>query len=253
MSAYKVIEDVTAHGSNEERLEAAAIYLEHHDARMDRRLAAFTHLGWMALIATLALTAMCCAHAPKVRSIAAEHESAATVEVVCFDAEAGTLMQGGGSGVVTSKHTILTARHVASLEDALAGCVFTVTVAGGKAVFAVPNREWKERDVSELVTVDELPYHPVTLGPVPSPGETACVVTAIPGARRKCGDVAYYRSEPPGDVNIEVVIEPGNSGSGVYDKRGRLVGIVTHLRSCRNGQWCGGKFSSLEFLLGGGS
>jgi S1-C subfamily serine protease len=234
--------------NNIESNEAAAMLLDHEDARMDRRLRALTTLGWWAVAMAVVMMTMCCT--PRnVRNFKQEHETSVRITVVCFDAAKGMAYQGYGSGVMTSAHTLLTARHVASKEATEHGCIYSASTADGVGVLALVNREWKEHDVAELVTLEPMPYTPIKIGHVPHPGEDACVVASYPVWWRKCGAVQYYRDEPPGDIGFDVIVEPGNSGSGVYDSKGRLVGITTHLRNCQNGQWCGGKFSSLEFML----
>jgi S1-C subfamily serine protease len=240
--AHEILTSQTTWGTNEERMAACAILLEHEDDRAERMHRGLTHLGWMAIVVTLSLLAMCCAARPNVRTIEEEHAASVRIVAVCANG------MGYGSGVILTPHTVLTAHHVVDGD----GCVFIAYVPGDAdtGYLMAVNHVFKDRDVAELFTVSPLPYTPIEFGPTPQPGETACVVSAFPGWLRRCGDVQYFRDAPPGDVAIDVVVEPGNSGSGVYDARGRLVGITTHLRSCRNGQWCGGKFSSLEFLWG---
>jgi S1-C subfamily serine protease len=230
------------------RVEAAAVLLEFDDARMDRRLRALTTVGWWLVLTALVLFTTCCVHRGT-RTIPETHEASVRINVTCFDAS-GALLQGHGSGVVVGEHRILTARHVASEAGAAAGCIYTVTTSEGLTVLAMPRRDWPDRDVAELITLDPLPYTPIKLADAPGAGEVACIVSAYPRFYRRCGAINYYRDDAPGDVAIDALVEPGNSGSGVYDNRGRLVGITTHLYRCQNGQWCGGKFSSLDFLGG---
>jgi S1-C subfamily serine protease len=220
------------------RDDAAAYELEHYDRVSVRRYTAVLHVMWMALAVALALSAMCCVHGP-VRSIADEHESTVLIVQACTVGPSGA-----GTGVITSKRTILTAGHVVDSP-----CFMTATV-GGKPYAFVVTRLWKDRDVAELTTFVDLPYVPVSIGPPLAPGEYAFVVAAMPRPLRKQGMVQYYRPEKPLDhiVIDDVVIEPGNSGSGVYDKHGRLVGILTRYGTCINGQYCDGQYSSLEFL-----
>lgn len=242
-------------GSNEARLEAASIVLEQEDNRMDRRLRAIIHAMWMGLVITLACFAMCCTR--NVRTIAQEHESAVTISAQCEGMEGEAPI---GTGVIVSPNSILTAAHVASptmdiqignqtLEIPLA-CTLTALTEDGTRHPLELAHTWKDHDVARLVSKVPFSYEPVKLASTPAPGETVCVVSRVPNWYRRCGSVEYYRDDLPGDVQMDVVVEPGNSGSAVYDNRGRLVGIATHLLFCRNKQWCGGKFASLEFLKG---
>lgn len=253
--AIEVLQEIVTseHETAHDRAWAADILLEHHDARRDRCVRSCTHLAWMALVVTLACLAMCCAHAkPLTRTVAEAHDASVQITISCVNGS------GYGSGVIMSSRTVLTANHVANKA---ANCLYLAETADGKKFVMMISKEWPEHDITELYTPFALelvhdghtqgllPSTPIELAPVPPPGELACIVSSFPDHLRRCGAVQYYRQEPPGDVEIDVLVEPGNSGSGVYDLKGRLVGITTHLRRCQNGQWCGGRFSSLEFLL----
>ena len=79
------------------------------------------------------------------------------------------------------------------------------------------------------------------VGERPAIGAEVCLVPVVPARGPQCGKVDSFDSIP-GDVFHQATTKPGNSGSGVYDADGRLVGIVTHYR---RPPAQGGAFSSL--------
>ena len=60
------------------------------------------------------------------------------------------------------------------------------------------------------------------------PGDSVCSAVANPERRVQCGEVVEPLEHGAAfhDTGISV---PGNSGSGVFDVDGNLVGIVTHM------------------------
>src|SRR5262249_10452973 len=76
---------------------------------------------------------------------------------------------------------------------------------------------------------------PVTVAEVHT-GDVVCSVFALPEKGRRCGEVwpegERARKHLSGDMTVNFVAEHGMSGSGVWDMRGDLVGIVVHLRPC---------------------
>jgi len=188
-----------------------------------------------------------CAHqSPLVsRSVAERYSAAVRIGVTCLG-EDGSIMSGGGSGVIVSPTVVLTAAHVADMPDAL--CSFSVSRYDGRERSMRVERVDHKLDLARLVLMsgqEPFVYSPVSFGPKPLIGSTVCAAPAWPSFKHKCGEVQPY-AEAPGNLQMDVVIEPGNSGSGVYDGAGRLVGIVTHLTHCYNGQICGGKAATLE-------
>ncbi len=216
---------------------------------LDRRFRYVALIGSWTLITALALGSMCCAHPVGVRSVAQEHESAVMISGMCRMETTPGLVQWveypRGSAVQISATQYLTAFHV--VDDA--ECDYFITDdEGNKSQVRVEN-VWAQYDVARLQIPGDSPMHynhKVRVGKVPAAGKRICVVSAIPSPTRRCGEVQLYKSKLPGNINHSAIVEPGNSGSGVYDDAGRLVGITTHLLRCVNGQICGGKFTSLE-------
>jgi S1-C subfamily serine protease len=241
MSARSVLKHLMSSGSPAQRLEAARALL--HDRFRYVALACAWAFGALFLVMSL----LGCAHRMPTRSIAQTHESTVAIRATC------PVMRGDqvviqrwslGSGVVVSPTQVLTAYHV--VDEPL--CDYSIMYANGTEVDMEIEKVWAANDVARLRTVSGMlpaTFLPMSYTEVPAPGSRVCVVAAIPTWGRRCGDVGYYRSRPPGDIAHTGIVEPGNSGSGVYDTQGLLVGITTHLMRCTNGQICGGRFSSL--------
>lgn len=170
-------------------------------------------------------------------------ESTALITVVCLGGEQAAQMYG--SGVIVDRQTILTAAHVATSPPGFF-CVRTATMVTGKRYLLTAGKALPAFDLASLkLAVGEFdPTYPVSYGDSPHFGAHVCAATAYPQHLWRCGET-QTSTDPPGDVAHSIVVEPGNSGSGVYDERGRLVGIITHRWSCFNGQLCGGKMASL--------
>jgi S1-C subfamily serine protease len=192
-------------------------------------------IGCALLIAGLSCCAKVEPQAPSVPAHQVQADAAVEITVRC-----GRLGAGKGSGVVIAPNRVLTASHVIDwCEDG----EIKVTHGGGD-VGAIVLLADPDSDLASL-SVPTVQAGPIRFGPKPEVDSTICLVTRYPYINRSCGMVRGY-SDPPGDVKHGATTERGNSGSGVYDEQGRLVGIVTHLMTCTNGQLCGGKFASLE-------
>lgn len=171
-------------------------------------------------------------------------ESAVLITTTCITADGVTGWYG--SGVIVNDHTVFTAAHIAD-DPPDSVCVRRATMVNGKTYLLAQNNSMPERDIASLTLVKGTfdPTYAIVYGPAPAFGERVCSMTAFPRFLWRCGDV-QQTTEPPGDLYHTIVTEGGNSGSGVYDMQGRLVGIITHRWSCSNGQYCGGKLATLE-------
>lgn len=196
------------------------------------------------LVLLLAAYATSCAHAQAAGRTPAEgFEAAVRIEAVCVAVDgSGTIF--GGSGTVVNETTVLTAGHVAT-DPAGMTCVRAITTSDGKRRLALRGTIDTALDLATLHTLTPMKATPVTFGPMPEYGDRLCAQTAAPMWLRRCGE-SQYLTTPPGDLVHTIVVEGGNSGSGVYDSRGRLVGVITHRWSCVNGQYCGGRLAVLE-------
>lgn len=189
-----------------------------------------------------------CAHAPGPsypRSSTAQAAAAVAVQSECrspFGSDGGVLSETlWGSGVVIDERHVLTALHVVWCP---AVPRIRVYFADGRSRAMVPLREDRVADLAMLdaASLEPLPGGPPpTFGARPDVGATVCAATAIPARAWSCGSVVSHERPADSDVRHTAPTLPGNSGSGVYDGAGRLVGIVTALRT----DGSGGYFVSL--------
>jgi S1-C subfamily serine protease len=139
--------------------------------------------------------------------------------VVALDCSTGGK---NGSGVAIGADRVLTAAHVVR-------CDGTARVAvDGRPAHVV--RVWTERDTALVAT--EAPAAPLRIGLRPAPGDRVCAATATPKFSWSCGYVRAVGLVTCADgfcydLTIEVEIRRGNSGSGLFNARGELVGLVT--------------------------
>lgn len=167
-----------------------------------------------------------------------------TVKVisVCFSNEGMRI--GFASGVVVAPTRVLTAYHAVECSGTLGiGLVLADEKTELRATVQVVDLE---RDIAALKVDGYIQAPAILIGPVPEVGEQVCIATAVPIRVRRCGDVQISSNAFPGNVFHTAIVEPGNSGGGVFDRRGRLVAITTHYVTCISGQLCAGRASSLH-------
>jgi len=157
-----------------------------------------------------------------------------------YKAAVGIIVPGSmGSGVLLDSYTVLTAAHVVDGQDV------ALIVYGDVEVIALVEARDEVNDLARLKLSAPIETMPTTIGAVPTLGSEICVAAVVPQKRHRCGEV-QPDAEAPGDIVHNIITEPGNSGSGVYNMSGELVGIATHLWQCNaTGQICGGKATSL--------
>lgn len=171
----------------------------------------------------VSLISLACARPPAVEpSLDAEFD--ATVRVIVIYADDSTAL---GTGVVVGPRHVLTARHVVHKDDVEAMQIAVLRRDGG-IVEMVVDAESEAYDVARLVAVGVgEPFSVVaTLGRQPQIGAEVCAVTAE--WLMKCGRVSMVEG-PAILVAVRLVL--GNSGSPLYDSRGRVVGIVVTRRA----------------------
>lgn len=182
-------------------------------------------------------------------SPSAQKQATVSVEVSCPNGGGGY-----GSGVIVGPHHVLTAAHV--VDNVYSGeCSVTVTEIDGLTRNMKVDWFDKSHDIARLRTVGDLSefdnYERIWVGKRPDEGDQVYLVTGYPLRGRKLGLVEGYH-DGSGDVIHSGLTEFGNSGSGVWNESGKLIGIVTNLYYCQNQQFCGGRFTSLwsqRFLL----
>lgn len=196
-------------------------------------------------IAMLAIAQGGCAHSHHLSlgEVQKRYDAAVELTVSCAADALGQSRGGFGSGVIVSRDRLLTAAHMVG-----EGCTYVAEDARGELYLVRPLVVLEAFDLASMEIISPIAYFDfrgVTFGPRPRLGSTACAATAHPSRRHKCSEV-YPPRDTPGDIVLGAIVEHGNSGSGLYDDNGALVGIVVHLTTCANGQICGGHASSLE-------
>lgn len=154
---------------------------------------------------------------------------------------------GTATGVVIDERHILTAYH--SVRCPLIPRV-GVTLSDGRYFSAVVISEDADRDLATLESASaenfNLGIAPPIRGPRPAVGDEVCTA-------RQCGLVTGFNTEAiygkRGDVKHSINLRPGDSGSGLYDASGRLIGVNTMALVCTEGTKtvpCGGQATVLD-------
>lgn len=209
----------------------------------------------IALLASVAVSScVSCAavvsRSPSTRSVPEQYASALLVTTKCRDFFGRQVRDRRGSAVVVGERTALTALHVVECPPGTAVRSVSVESPGGVAVAA---RVGREDPASDLATLDvgdpAFEGRRVVVGARPEIGERVCTAPALPQRAAQCGSVIPGAAPSPGgDLKHTAISEPGNSGAGLYDSRGALVGVVTHQWRCSSNetQICGGAATALD-------
>jgi len=180
------------------------------------------------------------------RSIEEQYYTAVEIEVTCIDPSTQSGSIGYGTGVIVDASHVITAAHMTTDPGF---CVYKTTDLLGQSRYMYVLHVLKDVDLASLTLSPAqapFPISGVAYGPRPPLASIVCILPAHPRREHKCGEVFPY-AKPPGDLVVGMVVEPGNSGSGVYDQQGRLVGIaVATVYNTHNDQYVTGKMSSLE-------
>lgn len=247
----------------EHALRCAEMTLARTIASTDRWFRFVAQLAWMVVVACLATYLLGCARrVGPVRTPDQQAAAAVEVRVVCARSEVdvtdgsvtASFVPHKGSGVVVSSTEVLTAAHVAACHDPRRGAdafvAGVVKFADGTSRAAELLSYDNERDIARLnVTGPPLRVAPIGYAR-PTKWAHACVVSAVPERARRCGQVNEiadrWREQAIIDGHMLTEVYAGNSGSGVYDARGRLIGLATNGRSCVRdpSKSCGGGFTT---------
>lgn len=159
-----------------------------------------------------------------------QRDRAVRVQVWCGE------MTHSGSGVIVDNTRVMTAAHVGGC---LGGTIL-VTRSNGKQHRMRLEAFAARADLARLVIADGTTFDLPRLRIAGVwPGERVCIIAAAPERVMSCGVVDKITDEPehlpdavlpPGMIYHDAVTIPGNSGSALYDSRGRLVGIVVRMR-----------------------
>jgi hypothetical protein len=185
-------------------------------------------MRYIVLVALLASCYYAIHRPPVLRDHFAQEAAAVMVESTCTSDEHDPYPTGSitkGSGVVVGSRHVLTALHVVE-------CPYIpqvrVTFPDGSWFFVVVEREYRGLDVArlELATAEQWPIvPPIVAAPVAE--EALCSSVVLPARGWSCGNVTLLHVGKHGSVMYTARTARGNSGSGVYDVAGNLVGIVT--------------------------
>lgn len=181
----------------------------------------------LALIFALFITTP--AHAATQAEI--QDSRAVEIRTRCFDLDSGKMRSYGGSGVGVDRNTVITAAHVSS--PCLIPALIEVRRQSGDWIPAYVRKVSHRDDIAVLFVAGDLgAFHKIAFAPVPPSGQI-CMSVAAPARKRICGAVERKTALQVGwTFSHTANPTPGNSGSGVYDSKGRLVGILTQ------GKWC---------------
>ncbi len=203
-------------------------------------------LNLVLAVALLAACTSCASWVSTTRSTSQQYNAGVKIDVTCHD------HVHRGSGVIVGPGHVLTAKHV--VECALVpGFPFTVPPVkvtvdpGDGAVEAEVELTLGEgtKDIARLVLAKPTLgayMSPITIGPAPAIGETVCEASMVPRPTYRCGIV----QQSNGYINMEMRVEHGNSGSGLYNSKGQLIGIVVQLWLCEANEFCGGRAAPLQ-------
>lgn len=206
--------------------------------------------GLLVLLLGVIVNSMACCYSKDVRHarVLQQYEASVEITVTCLKPDMN-VVGWFGSGVIIDNERVLTAGHVANAEGAM--CSYQVETWRGEKRFMFVEKIDKATDLAVMrlsVAQEPLPNPHVRFGVEPRIGDIVCSAPSHPLHMRKCGEVQPYTSVP-GDIHFGAIVEPGNSGAGLYNEDGDLVGITVMLRRCANGQWCSGLATSLATHL----
>ena len=128
---------------------------------------------------------------------------------------------GLGSGVIINPHCALTARHVVS------GSPDQVAITqDGKEHHVIKSYKAEFSDLAVICVDDEFMVVPIQLRDNMPPQYAPIFVIGNPLGVQNVLTIGNYQ----GDDNITAPIAWGNSGGGVFDETGALIGIVVAIR-----------------------
>ena len=137
----------------------------------------------------------------------------------------------------------ITAWHVVRCSS---DSIVIVYLDSGKAVKARVKRVDIRGDLAVLKLHTEVGIELATIAPPPPARSRVCMAMGSPRRGRLCGRVVKFdHDRNAGNMEHSIPTISGNSGSGIYDGRGRLVAIATHMVRRGDGEIYGGLASSL--------
>lgn len=219
---------------------------------------------YMLLAAYAVIMLGSCAHAPK-PAVAANAEAPfprlENTTVAVFTS------CGSGSGVLIDSTHVLTAMHVVNCLPVpfiqVPSSITVITLQGRKFV-AKHDKLDMSRDLARLVIDAQPDAETLRIGRAKLK-EMLCAAVAVPEPGIRCGYVAVVDGRPRAQGDVALARANawfGNSGSGVYNEHGELVGLLVRLVWCdmadeklwltaniRPAKTCGAIVSSIEGLV----
>lgn len=200
------------------------------------------------LLGLLVSQAACCLQKQtRTAHVFESYERVVLIQATCLQPDM-QVVAGFGTGVIVGPDRILTAAHM-TMPGMM--CAFEITAQDGKPRMVKPKVVLEDVDLASMVIASGEPFNvtSVLYGTKPLLGTTVCSTSAWPSLTRKCGEVLPYTKAKGGDLRMFIVVEPGNSGSGLYDEDGRLIGIVTARITGVNNQTMEGRAATLQAHL----
>jgi len=187
----------------------------------------------------------CISYAPPVRSPVLQQNAGVKIRVKCPD---GNYV---GSGVIVGRDRLLTAEHVVSCSNKNLPSQILVDPGDGVPRNAVIEVLVPNADIARLLVDADLSEYnsPIVIGPRPQIGDTVCEVAGMPRWTYRCFTAQVWTRLTGEEADIYMdgmMVEFGNSGSGLYDAEGRLVGIVVRVARCQDSLPCSGRATSLQ-------
>lgn len=127
----------------------------------------------------------------------------------------------GGTGVLVSPDRVITALHV------VLGCtVYSIELPDGTMRVGEMEIAYR-RDIARVILAEPVEGLPRPALATAVAGSDTCFTTGEPERRVECGRVSginwgWWR----GEIDISHRVVKGNSGSPMWDAKGRLIGIV---------------------------
>lgn len=130
-----------------------------------------------------------------------------------------------GSGVIVDRHHIMTAWHI--IEACPTGDI-TAALPDGSVIEATAWAALVGADLLILETDTDLGMGAQPIADIDE-GDITCMSAVYPERVMRCGHaILVHKGTAMFNVWHSVTTLSGNSGAGVYDEFGSLVGIVTH-------------------------
>ena len=225
----------------------------------------YATLGVLALAITAVATCGACGIMPATRTPQQQHNASVQITVFCMpvdedghpriDVDSGlpTVSEHFGSGTLVSAHEVLTAAHVPHCPEGDAE-IMAVDVGDGAQHQASVDVLLPAADIARVHVEDDLGtwFTPLRVGPIPQVGDRVCAASAAPRNMYRCWTAQARRADPgpSADIDLDGWTEFGESGSGLFDDSGRLIGVVVSLTTCQEHLQCLGHATSVAAYPG---